>query len=203
MTETQQEEQFLVPLEDYLKVGIHIGTKFRTSSMKPFIYKVRQDGLSVLNVQKVDQHLRELAEKLSEHDPLDLIVACRRENGWKPVKMFSKVTGVPVFTGRYLPGRLTNTQLETFTEAKLVLTVDPFPDRNIMKDAKRVGVPVMSLCDTNNETTGLDFVAPCNNKGKKSLGLIFWILAREYMKAKGFISSDADFKFKPEDFTAE
>jgi|SRR3989344_8527941 len=195
--------QFLVPLEDYLKVGIHIGTKFRTKAMSPYVYKVRNDGLSVLNVQKIDEHLRILIDLFLKHDAQDIIVACRRENGWKAVKLFSKLTGIPSFTGRYLPGRLTNTALKTFMETKLVLVVDPFPDRNILTDAHRVGVPVIALCDTNNETRDLEYVIPCNNKGKKSLGLIFWVLAREYLKGKGMISSEKDFKVSIEDFTSE
>lgn len=179
---TNQEEQFLIPLDDYLKVGIHIGTKFRTKYMAPFIYKTRSDGLVVLNVQEIDKRIRLAANLLSQYNPEDILVVCRRENGWKAVKLFSKLTGIKAFAGRYPPGILTNPNLKTFLETKLILVVDPWPDKNIIKDAIKIGIPVIALCDTNNETNNLDLVVPCNNKGKKSLGLIFWILTREYLK---------------------
>jgi len=197
------EEEFLVPLDEYLKVGVHIGTKFRTKFMASFIYKIRSDGLSVLNVQEINRRLGFAAQFMSNYNPEDIIVVCRRENGWDVVSLFSKVTGIRVFAGRYNPGMLTNSNLETFTEAKLLVVVDPWPDKNIIADATKCGIPVIALCDTNNESTNIDLVIPCNNKGKKSLGLIFWILAKEYLKKKGVIQKDSDMKVSLEEFSAE
>ena len=194
----KEEEQFLVPLEEYLKAGIHIGTKFRTKYMAPFIYKTRPDGLVVLNVQDIDKRIKLAANLLSQYNQEDILIVCRRENGWKAVNLFSKLTGIRVFAGRSPPGMLTNPSLTTFIETKLILVVDPWPDKNIVKDAIKIGIPVIALCDSNNETNNLDLVLPCNNKGKKSLGLIFWILAREYLKVK-----DKEFKEKIDDFVDE
>ena len=197
------EEGFLVPLDEYLKVGIHIGTKFRTKFMAPFIYKIRPDGLSVLNVQEINRRLGLAATFLSYYSPEDIIVVCRRENGWDVVKLFSQVTGIRGFAGRYNPGILTNPKLDTFTEARLIFAVDPWPDKNIILDAMRLGIPVIALCDTNNESGNIDFVIPCNNKGKKSLGLAFWILAKEYLKKRGVINKDSDMKVSLEAFSEE
>lgn len=178
------EEEFITPLENYLKAGIHIGTKFKTKYMEPFIYKVRQDGLTVLNVQEIDKRLKVAAKMISRYEPESILIVCRRENGWSVVKMFAELTGIRVFAGRYPPGILTNGVLESFTETKLIMVVDPWPDRNVINDAINMGIPVMALCDTNNASNNIDLVIPCNNKGKKSLGLIFWILAREYLKSR-------------------
>lgn len=197
------EEQFLVPQDMYLKAGIHIGTKFRTKYMEPFIYKTRPDGLSVLNLKKIDERIRTAAKMLSRYEPEDIMVVSRRENGWKALKAMHKLTGIRVFAGRYLPGILTNPALDTYTEAKILLVTDAWPDRNAIADAIRVGVPVVALCDTNNQANNIDLVLPCNNKGKKSLGLLFWIITREYMKAKKIIKNDAEFKTPVEDFTEE
>lgn len=197
------EEQLLVELDDYLKAGIHIGTKLRTKFMKKFIYKVRPEGLSVLNVEQINSRLKNAINFLSQYEPEDILVVCRRENGWKPAKMFSKVTGVRVIIGRYPPGLLTNTDLEDFMESKVILVCDPWPDKNAVQDAARVGIPVVALCDTNNETSNVDLVVPCNNKGKKSLAIILWILAKNYMVNKGLIKSEKEFKHSLEDFTAE
>jgi small subunit ribosomal protein S2 len=197
------EEDLLVPQETYLKSGIHIGTKFKTKYMSKFIYKTRPDGLSVLNLHQIDERIRLAVKFLSNYGPEDLILFSRRENGWKPLKAFHKATGTRVIIGRYPPGTLTNTGLDTFTEAKCVLITDAWPDRNAIKDALKGGIPVVALCDTNNQANDVDLVVPCNNKGKKALGLFFFILAREYMKARGLIKSDEEFTLTQEDFTEE
>lgn len=197
------DEQFLVPQDTYLKAGIHIGTKFRTKYMAPFIYKTRPDGLSVLNLQKIDERIRVAAKMLSRYAPEEILIVSRRENGWKALKAMNKATGMKVFAGRYLPGILTNPTLDKYIEAKIVLVTDSWPDRNAIADAIRIGIPVIALCDTNNQTNNIDLVVPTNNKGKKSLGLLFWIITREYLKERGMISGDSDFKAAIEDFTEE
>ena len=193
-----KEEELLVPLDDFLKAGIHIGTKYKTKYMEPFIYKARPDGLLVLNVQEVNNRLNLLINFLSQYKPEDIIVVCRRENGWHAVNKFSEVTGIRAYNGRYPPGMLTNMNLEIFVEAKLVLVVDPWIDKNVVRDAAKIGIPVVALCDTNNDSLNVDLCVPCNNKGKKSLGLIFYILARDYMK-----NIKKEFDGKIEDFVEE
>jgi len=180
----KEEEQLLVPLDDFLKAGIHIGTKYKTKYMEPFIYKARPDGLLVLNVQEVNKRLGLLANFLSQYNPEDIIVACRRENGWFAAKKFSELTGIRVYIGRYPPGMLTNMNLDIFVEAKLIFVIDPWIDKNAVRDAAKMGVPVVALCDTNNDSLNVDLCIPCNNKGKKSLGLIFFIMAREYLNSR-------------------
>ena len=197
------EESFLVPRDVYLKSGIHIGTKFRTKYMEQFIYKTRPDGLSVLNLQKIDERIRVAASFLAQYNPEDVLVIGRRENSWKALQLFSKLTGIRDFAGRYPPGILTNPNLEEYTEAKLVLVVDSWPDRNAMMDSVKVGIPVIALCDTNNQSNFIDVVVPCNNKGKKSLGLLFYVLTKELLKLKGKLKEGEELKEKIEDFTGE
>ena len=197
------EEKFLVARDVYLKSGIHIGTKFRTKYMEQFIYKTRPDGLSVLNLQKIDERIKIAAAFLTQYNPDDILVISRRENGWKAVELFGKLTGTRVFAGRYPPGILTNPNLEEYTEAKIVLVVDAWPDRNAVIDAVKVGIPVIALCDTNNQSNFIDLVVPCNNKGKKSLGLLFYILTKEFLMLKGKLKEGEELKEKLEDFTEE
>jgi small subunit ribosomal protein S2 len=189
----------LVSTETYLKSGIHIGTKFKTKSMMPFIYKTRPDGLSVLDIKKIDTKLAEFVDYLAQFAPEDVLVVSRRENGWKPVRMFGKATGTKYYTGRYPPGMLTNPALDIYQEAKLLVAVDAWPDRNAISDAKKMGIPVAALCDTNNTDFNINFVMPANNKGKKSLGLLFWVLAKEYSKRRGLSEVSASV----EEFTEE
>ena len=141
-----------------------------------------------------------LIKFLANYAPEEIMIAARRENGWKPVKIFEKLTGVKVYIGRYPPGILTNTQLKTFTETKLLLVTDPWPDRNAVKDAMKMGIPVIGLCDTNNQSNNLDLVVPCNNKGRKSLGLLFWLLAKGYMESREMINKGG-FNTPLEEFT--
>lgn len=203
VVEQKDDNQFLVPLEKYLKVGLHIGTKFRTKYMEPFIYKIRGDGLAVLNVQKIDERMRIATQLVSQYEPEEVLVVGRRENSWDAIKMFAEMTGVKHVAGRYPPGILTNTNLEEFMEIKLLIVADPWPDKNAVKDAFTMGVPIIALCDTNNESNYLDLVVPCNNKGKKSLGLFFWVLAREYLKSRGLIKTEKDMKYPLEKFIEE
>lgn len=181
-------EQLLVSNEEYLKSGIHIGTKFKTKYMANFIYKTRNDGLSVLNVQQIDSRIKTMISFMSQYAPEEIMIAARRENGWKAVRLFGQLTGAKIYIGRYPPGILTNIQLKKFTEVKLIVVTDPWPDRNAVDDAIRMGIPVIALCDTNNQANNIDLVVPCNNKGKKSLGLLFWLVTKAYMENRGLIN---------------
>lgn len=201
MTETT--EDLLLDSNEYLKSGIHIGTKFKTKYMANFIYKTRPDGLSVLNLKKIDERIRVAIEFLSHYEPQDILVVSRRENGWKALKKLSVLTGIKVITGRYPPGILTNPNLSTFTEPKVMVVCDPWPDKNAVEDAARIGVPVIGLCDTNNQSNNIDLVIPCNNKGKKSVGVVFYLIARDYMKRKGLLRGDEDMPAVIDEFTEE
>ena len=197
------EEQLLISQEEYLKSGIHIGTKFKTKYMANFIYKTRPDGLSVLNLQKIDERISLAANLLALYKPEDILIVSRRENSWKAVNAFAKVTGVKAFAGRYMPGILTNPKLRTFIETKILLVTDSWPDRNAIADANKIGIPVVALCDTNNQSNFIDLVVPCNNKGKKSLGLLFWLLAREYLVKRVAIPNKEAFTEPMDNFMEE
>lgn len=197
------ENQLLIPLEEYLKAGIHIGTKFRTEDIRPFIYKVRPDGLSVLNIEDIDKRINVACNFISQYAPEDILIVCRRESGWSIVNLMSKILGIKKITGRYPPGILTNIKLDTFIEPKLVMAIDPWPDKNAVNDANRSGIPVVALCDTNNDAKQVDLLIPCNNKGKKSLGLVLWIITREYLKRRNIIKEDSEFKYTIDDFSKD
>ena len=196
-------ENLLIESNEYLKSGIHIGTKFKSKYMANFIYKTRPDGLSVLNLKKIDERLKLAVAFLSNYDPEDILIVSRRENGWKALRKLAKLTGINVITGRYPPGILTNPNLETFTEPKVIMVCDPWTDKNAVEDAAKVGVPIVALCDTNNQSNNIDLVVPCNNKGKKSVGLVFYLLAREYMQKKGLLAGNEEMPAKIEDFVEE
>jgi small subunit ribosomal protein S2 len=199
----EEQETLLLDSNEYLKSGIHIGTKFKNKYMANFIYKTRPDGLSVLNLKEIDRRLRLAVNLLSKYQPQDILVVSRRENGWKGLKKLHQLTGIKVITGRYPPGILTNTALETFWEPKIIVVCDPWTDKNAVQDAAKKGIPVIGLCDTNNQANDVDLVVPCNNKGKKSVGLVFYVIAKEYMKVKGLLLGNEEMPAKIEDFIEE
>jgi len=193
-------EELLVPIDTYLQSGIHIGAKFKTGFMAPYIYKIRPDGLCVLNISKIDESIRNAAKLLSKYEPDKIMVVCRRDNGHKAVKAFGKATGTKVIAGRYLPGTMTNPAFPQFSEPEIVVVSDPWLDKQVVGDSVKANIPVIGLCDTNNTTENIDLVIPCNNKGNKSLGVIYYALAREYMRERGAIQKIADIDIPLNDF---
>ena len=182
MTDTKET---LVPLTDYIACSVHLGTKVITPDMRRFVYKRRADGLAVLNTNVIDDKLREAVKFLANYSPEDIFIACKREAGWPAVEKFSEVTGIRAFMKKYPAGIITNLRLDTFFEAKLAILCDPWVDKNALHDALNIRMPVLAICDTNNYGKGINCVIPANNKSQKSLGLILFILAKEYLKAIG------------------
>ena len=179
----KEDQTILTPLEDYIKTASYLGMKVITPTMKKYVYRRRLDGLAILNTLLVDKKLADGIDFIKQFKPGDWTLVCKREAGWRGAKMFQELTGVRTFTKKYPSGILTNTKLDNFVETKMILICDPWLDKNALADAKNVRVPVIGLCDTNNHTADIDVVMIGNNKSNKSLGLFFWLMAREYMKA--------------------
>lgn len=175
----------LIPIEDYVKAGCYIGTKVITPDMRKFVYRRRADGIAIINTNIIDQKIGEAAKELAKYSPSDWILVCKREAGWRAIKLFSELTGVRSFTKKYPAGIITNTDLPDFFETEMIFVCDPWLDKNAMNDAINVKKRIFSICDTNNLAREAEIIIPANNKSNKSLGVIFYILAREYMKAHG------------------
>ncbi len=203
-TEDEQDNQgLLLPLNIYLASGIHIGMKYKTRMMGDYIYKIREDGLTILNIQKINERIALASKFLAQFSPERILIVGRRESAKKAVKTFSKITGIKEMTGRYYPGTLTNPSFPKYMECSVILVADPWNDKNAVKDANTINIPIISLSDSNNSTQNIDMVIPCNNKGKKSMEIIFFLLAREYLKNRKLIKSDSEFEYKLDDFADE
>ncbi|HIH02189.1 TPA: 30S ribosomal protein S2 [Thermoplasmata archaeon] len=198
----EQESRLLIPEDVYLTSGVHIGTQQKSADMKDFIFKVRSDGLYVLDVKKTDERIRVAANFLARYPPNRVLVVSARQYGQKPAKVFGKVTSSAVVAGRFVPGSLTNPILPSFAEPEVVLVTDPAADDQALSEALSVGIPIVAICDANNETRNVDLVIPSNNKGRRALATVYWLLTREVMKARGAIQSDDDFKMTVEEFEA-
>ncbi len=193
MPTKKTKEKLIIPREKYLAAGAHIGMTFKTAPMKKFIYKIRPNGLAVLNIGELDRRIG-LAANLFAGAKKPLVV-CRKEIGWEAVKKFGKVTGAHIITGRFMPGSLTNPAYKHFFEPDLVMIVDPVADKQAIKEATEIRVPIVGLADTSHDPAFLDMVLPCNNKGKKALALVFWGIAQQLAEKK-----KEKFEVKPEEF---
>jgi len=183
--EEAKEYESLIPMDEYLAAGVHIGTQQKTEDMKRFIYRVRPDGLYVLDVKASDERIKIAASFLKKFDPVRILVVSARQYGQYPAMMFAKVIGAKSLVGRFIPGTLTNPQYRNFTEPDVVIVTDPIGDAQAVKEAVDVGVPVIGMCDTNNMTMNIDLIIPTNNKGRKALALVYFLLAREILKLRG------------------
>jgi small subunit ribosomal protein S2 len=196
-------ENFLIKQEVYLEAGIHIGTKLKVVDMNPFIYRVRNDGLYVLDLRKIDERIRMAGKMIAKYEPGEIMVVASRTYSGNAASVFSAVTGIKVFQGRFIPGILTNVARADFVEPKLLLICDPRSERQAVTEAGTMGIPIVGLCDSDNITTFIDWVIPCNNKGRRSLALSFYLLSREYMMGRGKIASYDEFQKPLAAFEAE
>ncbi|MDO8339395.1 MAG: 30S ribosomal protein S2 [Candidatus Burarchaeum sp.] len=190
----------LLPQEKYLESGIHIGTKMKTPDMKKYIYKERQDKLYVLDLKQVDERIRLAARFIARYEPQGVYIAASRTYAGLAASKFVQITGCNMIKGRFIPGSMTNPSRDNFCEPTLLVVCDPKNEWQAIREATTIGAPVISLCDTDNVIKFIDLVVPCNNKGKKALALIFFLLAREVLKARGTIANDGEFGHTLEEF---
>ncbi len=197
----KKKTDMIVPLEEYVKAGIYLGTKVVTPEMRPFVYRRRADGLAIFNTDLIDEKLKESIEYLSKFEPKDIILVCKRQAGWKAAKKFSELTGVRTFTKKYPAGILTNTALPDFLENELTIIVDSWLDKNALRDTLKVKKKILMVCDTNNFSKGADKIIIGNNKSVKSLGIVFYALAKGYCKNKGLnVENIPDLEWWTEEF---
>ena len=201
MTEVEAKE-LLIDEDTFLTCGVHIGTKQKSKDMEPYVYKVRDDGLRILNVNMTSEKVVEAAQFLKDFDPKDVLVVSARQYGWKPATKFAESCGFECIAGRFTPGRLTNPEMRFFIEPKVIVLTDPAADAQAFREATNIKIPVIAMCDSNNLTKNVDIVIPGNNKGRRSLALIYWLLSREILRIRGELATDEDLEETIDDFEA-
>jgi len=201
--ESTPAEELLLPRDTLLSAGIHIGTRMKTRDMEQFIYRVRPDGLFVLDVKKTDDRLRVAAKFLARFEPAKVAVAAARLYAQEPVRRFCELVGAKPIIGRFIPGLLSNPLYPNRIDPEVIIVSDPRADGQAVKEASNVGIPIVALCSTDNEFTGVDLVIPTNNKGRRALAVIFWLLARQVLRERGELAADKDPPLTIEDFEAK
>ena len=196
-------EELLLPRDMLLSAGIHIGTRMKTKDMEQFIYRVRSDGLFVLDVKKTDDRIRVTAKFLARFEPAKIAAAAARLYAQEPVRKFCEVIRATPVVGRFIPGLLSNPLYPNRIEPEVLIVSDPRADCQAVKEASSAGIPVVALCSTDNEFSGVDLVIPTNNKGRRALAVVYWLLARQVLREKGELAPDKDLPLTIEDFEAK
>jgi len=198
--EVEVNENLLLPQEILLSAGVHIGTRIKTKDMEPFIYKVRPDGLFVLDMDQMNERIKMVAKFLSRMDLSKVVVASSKRYGRNPVEKFCEMLGCAPYIGRFTSGSFTNPNYADFFEPTAVIVTDSLADQQIVEEASQIGVPVVALCSTDNSLRNVDLVIPVNNKGRRSLAIVYWLLVREIMRERGTLPASGEFGATIEDF---
>ncbi|MEM0283885.1 MAG: 30S ribosomal protein S2 [Sulfolobales archaeon] len=192
--------ELLVPVEVYLSAGVHIGTYTANKYLERFVFRIRSDGLYIFDVRKIDERIRLAGKFIARYDPQGVVAVGGRQYSFKPVEMFAKMIRGRAVLGRFIPGTFTNPYLSTYIEPEIVVISDPRIDTQALTEAIEVGIPIVAFASTDAKLSGIDLVIPGNNKGRKSLALLYYLLTRQVMRERGEIAPNQDIGVSIEDF---
>jgi len=183
-----------------LSTGIRVGTAVKTKFMIPFITKASPEGLYLIDLDITLAKIKTAGKFINRVNIQDVIVCSGREYANTPIEKFCELTGAVKKLGRFMPGTLTNPSLPYYIEPKLVLISDPQVDEQAITEATNAGIPVIGVSNTDNITSKIDLVIPANNRGRKALATVYWLLARDILINKGSLKEDESMKYEIDDF---
>jgi small subunit ribosomal protein S2 len=183
-----------------LSTGIRVGTTVKTTFMQPFITKASPEGLYMIDLDQTLARIKTAAKFINRIESSQILVCSGREYASTPIDKFCEITGARKMLSRFMPGTLTNPSLPYYTEPKLVIISDPQVDSQAITEATNAGIPVIGVSNTDNVTSKIDVVIPANNRGRKSLATVFWLLAREILIQKGKLGENDPMKYEIDDF---
>ena len=175
-----------------LSTGIRVGTAIKTKFMLPFIVNTSPEGLYILDLDITMKRIDTAVTFVKKFDISRVIVCSGRSYAKTPIEKFCEVTGAKMMFGRFMPGTLTNPSLPFYTEPQLVIISDPQVDSQAITEATNAGIPVIGVANTDNVTSKLDLIIPANNRGRKALATVYWLLARGILEDPGAMTYEID-----------
>jgi small subunit ribosomal protein S2 len=183
-----------------LSTGIRVGTQVKTKFMIPFITKASPEGLYMLDLDITLEKIKTAAKFINRVGTDKLIVCSGRQYANTPIEKFCEMLDTKKLLGRFLPGTLTNPSLPYYIEPKLVLISDPQVDEQAIIEATNAGIPIIGIANTDNITSKLDVVIPANNRGRKALATVYWLLVRQILIERGELKENDPMKYQIDDF---
>lgn len=192
----------MIPVERYMAAAVRLGAKVSNDYLQKrgFIFAVRPDGLRIFNLKRIDERIRIAARMIARYPPNRVLAHSTKPYASRPIQMFCKFVGCIAVTGRLIPGTLTNPNLPTHMDVDLLIVADPKTDAQAVNEAAIMGIPVIALVDTDSDISYIDLAIPCNNKGRNSLAMVFWLLARQVLRERGELKPDQDLPVSWEEF---
>ena len=183
--------------------GLRVGTNVKTKFMKSFITKTTDEGLYMLDGDMTLEKIMTSAKFINRVGAENIIVCSGRQYAGIPIEQFCEMTGAKHHLGRFMPGTLTNPSLPYYIEPKIVFISDPEVDEQALIEATNAGIPVIGLSNTENITSKLDIIIPANNRGRRALATMYWLLVRQILIEKGELKGNESMKKEIEDFEAK
>ena len=183
--------------------GLRVGTNVKTKFMKSFITKTTDEGLYMLDGDMTLEKIMTSAKFINRVGAENIIVCSGRQYAGIPIEKFCEMTGAKHHLGRFMPGTLTNPSLPYYIEPKIVFISDPEVDEQALIEATNAGIPVIGIANTDNITSKLDIIIPANNRGRKALATIYWLLVRQILIEKGELKENESMKYEIDDFEAK
>ena len=183
-----------------LTTGIRVGTQVKTKFMKSFIEKASPEGLYMLDLDITLEKIKTAAKFINRLGTDKLIVCSGRQYAETPIEKFCEMLDSKKLLGRFMPGTLTNPSLPYYIEPKLVFISDPQVDEQAIIEATNAGIPVIGIANTDNITSNLDVIIPANNRGRKALATVYWLLVRQILIERGELKEDESMKLEIDDF---